>query len=839
MAWPLAIDYSSVIQNPGSCFADPELAAGQPAAADMLGLPFTYAGNFANVYKMVCPGDQIWAVKCFTREVADLQDRYALISQHLGRRRRKFAVEFRYLEQGIRVKGSWYPILKMHWVEGFTLNEFLSTHAGNASLLLQMSELWLRLAVEMREARMGHGDLQHGNVLLVPASQARAMVLRLIDYDGMWVPELDGKAPGEFGHPNYQHPQRLREGGYNAEIDRFAHLVIYTALRCLGVGGTALWDRHDNSENLLFREADFRCPRESKLWPELLCLADPVAATLAGHLLAASQGPLDQVPLLTDLLADGKAAPLSAPERDQIGELVPGIRPTPEPSRTPHAPIGFAPEWLDDAMRQPVLSRRTRFMPDAREDPLPDTIPVVPLLPVPDPPQPLPGFSHAPLAVASEASPDLDTVPLAALPTMVVPAMPVTRVVPLDSGPTVVSEVRPSDWPPPVMLPQPHWLRTARPAPAKPRSGYRAPRLLLALGMSPDSAVVRYWPVTLGVLLALPLLVLIVWLMWPIRKSRPPVVPAPAGQLRPLQAVEVRAGRSVVLNLVVERAGPDPMRIQFAGLPPGVTCPDVTIPAGRGETTVKIRLSARRHAGDAQVALTVSLRCGNSTLHELSLPLTVRRFLRPHLGKVRSIRLVKGQSRTLVVQVQSNGNTDPWTLDVDDVPAGVTMGSPRQSLGPDEVGVELAASSSAARVEGQLVQLILRAGGLLADQKTVSLSIEEPGELPAVDLTLDRQLGRRIVVRAGSRTTVGVHVHRRHYEGPVELIVSGLPPGVKVRPVLVAPLDDTAELVFEARLDAMDKSKRLDRVVGILAVVDGRQVGEDDAFLNVAPARMP
>src|SRR5262245_60147588 len=123
-SWPLATDYSAAVQNPAGCFADAELALGQPAA-DMLGLPLTYAGNYANVYKMECPESSAWAVKCFTRQVADLQQRYAAISAHLDRNRRKFAVEFRYLQEGVRVKGAWYPALKMRWVEGFTLNEFL------------------------------------------------------------------------------------------------------------------------------------------------------------------------------------------------------------------------------------------------------------------------------------------------------------------------------------------------------------------------------------------------------------------------------------------------------------------------------------------------------------------------------------------------------------------------------------------------------------------------------------------------------------------------------------------------------------------------------------------
>ncbi|QLQ08322.1 MAG: hypothetical protein HZY76_21580 [Anaerolineae bacterium] len=47
---------------------------------------------------------------------------------------------------------------------------------------------------------IAHGDLQHGNVLVA------ADELRLIDYDGMYVPPLSGRESHEIGHRNYQHP---------------------------------------------------------------------------------------------------------------------------------------------------------------------------------------------------------------------------------------------------------------------------------------------------------------------------------------------------------------------------------------------------------------------------------------------------------------------------------------------------------------------------------------------------------------------------------------------------------------------------------------------------------
>jgi pimeloyl-ACP methyl ester carboxylesterase len=327
MAWPQATDYSAAIQNPSACFADADLARGVVATTDLLlGLPLSYSGNFATVYKILGPNEQPWAVKCFTRRVADLQERYRLISQHLETNRKRFIVEFNYLQEGIHVRGEWYPVLKMRWVEGHTLNGFLREHAGHPAALEQLAQLWLRLAVEMREVTIAHGDLQHGNVMLVPGRSPGAMVLRLVDYDGMWVPDLARRPPGEVGHPNYQHPERILWGGFHHEIDRFSHLVIYTALRALRIGGKALWDRYDNGENLLFREADFQQPRQSKLFAELLAYPDRQVQALVGHLLDASRATLNQVPLLAELVESMSVKPLSSSQLNRLGEQVPVTR---------------------------------------------------------------------------------------------------------------------------------------------------------------------------------------------------------------------------------------------------------------------------------------------------------------------------------------------------------------------------------------------------------------------------------------------------------------------------------------------------------------------------------
>jgi hypothetical protein len=178
-------------------------------------------------------------------------------------------VDFVFLDQGIRIRGNWYPVLKMRWVEGLPLNQFVKAWLDQSPFLENLGQVWLKLGGRLRDAAVAHGDLQHGNVLLVPGGKAGALAVKLVDYDVMCVPALSLLKSGEAGHPAYQHPRRQQEGTYHLEVDRFSHLVIYTALRGLRAGGRPLWERYDNGDNLLFRAQDFRDPGNSPLFREL------------------------------------------------------------------------------------------------------------------------------------------------------------------------------------------------------------------------------------------------------------------------------------------------------------------------------------------------------------------------------------------------------------------------------------------------------------------------------------------------------------------------------------------------------------------------------------------
>ncbi|GIW82333.1 MAG: hypothetical protein KatS3mg105_4140 [Gemmatales bacterium] len=299
MSWPLSQDYNEAVQDPASCFADPDLKQGE-TVCNAMGIPQPCSGNFADVYAVNTPKGK-WAVKCFTRQIPGLKERYKEISAYLKEQNLPFMVQFEFQEQGVKVNGSWYPILKMEWVEGFALNTFIKDNLNKTNVLIMMCQIWQRMADRLREAELAHCDLQHGNVMLVPGTRAGTLGVKLVDYDGMCVPALSLLKPIEVGHPNYQHPERLKAGKYGLEIDRFCHLVIYTAFRAL-IADRTLWQKYDNGDNLLFKQQDFVAPNKSPLFRDLLQSKDAAVPMLARAILDALKKPLEEAPLLSELV---------------------------------------------------------------------------------------------------------------------------------------------------------------------------------------------------------------------------------------------------------------------------------------------------------------------------------------------------------------------------------------------------------------------------------------------------------------------------------------------------------------------------------------------------------
>lgn len=265
MSWPTGQEYSDAIQNPRSAFEDAELQGGR-IETDRLGLPKPRSGSFAVVYRIDC-GARSWAVKCFTREVPDQQARYAAISSHLRALNVPYMVGFDYLPRGIRIRGQWYSILKMEWVSGESLIRYVDANLRDPASLMRLAARWVAMLGALRTAGIAHGDLQHGNVLVVGSD------LKLVDYDGMFVPALAGTGATEVGHPNYQHPGRASLV-FGPTLDNFSSWTVYVSLVALSLD-PSLWSRvKAGDECLLFRASDFAAPETSQVFAALTSSSD-------------------------------------------------------------------------------------------------------------------------------------------------------------------------------------------------------------------------------------------------------------------------------------------------------------------------------------------------------------------------------------------------------------------------------------------------------------------------------------------------------------------------------------------------------------------------------------
>jgi len=278
LAWPLNIDFTEALQHPQICFADEVLRRSQPRRGRHNRI-LMWSGNFAAVYELV-HREVNWAVRCFTRPPApDTRERYLAIGAHLMKHHPTYTVNFQYLERGILVKGVWYPILKMEWVDGLELDRYLAQHRHDRLLLQNLYRRLLTMQQEMRDIGFAHGDLQHGNILVLADGR-----IKLVDYDGSWVPALSGKRAVETGHPNYQSPRRTLQD-FDSTLDDFSLEVLLLTVQLLIVQ-PELWDEfHEDGNNLLFRRADFERPAQSLLWQKIAHFPQPEVQTHRDRLL--------------------------------------------------------------------------------------------------------------------------------------------------------------------------------------------------------------------------------------------------------------------------------------------------------------------------------------------------------------------------------------------------------------------------------------------------------------------------------------------------------------------------------------------------------------------------
>ena len=268
MNYPLISEYIEAIKNAEDNFN--ELSHLRPVL-NKDGSPIMSSGNFAVVFKMKDESSgKLYAVKCFLREQEGRDIAYQQITDELEYVSSNYLCSINYFQKELFVDSTVssdteFPVLVMEWVEGVTLDKYVHQHISDKYALQLITYQFCKMAAWLMSQPFAHGDLKPDNILV---TENGALVL--VDYDGMFVPAMQGQKARELGSPDYRHPLRT-EDCFNEHIDDFPLALIGMSLKAIALDAYLL-QNNDRSDSLLLSESDFHDIGECQMMKSLCAL---------------------------------------------------------------------------------------------------------------------------------------------------------------------------------------------------------------------------------------------------------------------------------------------------------------------------------------------------------------------------------------------------------------------------------------------------------------------------------------------------------------------------------------------------------------------------------------
>lgn len=226
-----------------------------------------YTGGFTLVFPVKVNNEK-WAFRCWYVDLGNLRSHYQTLSQVITKLNLPYFCDFAYVDEGIVVDGKKYPTTRMRWIEGNNLKKYICANKNNTEKLKNLSIKFFNMITKLHEHHISHGDLQHGNILIDSNDE-----LFLIDYDSVYVPELDGECDIIKGLKGYQHPKRGENKKANEKVDYFSELIIYLSIVAIAEKPEFVEKYQvEDSEQLLFTNDDFLDIEHSQIYQDLMAL---------------------------------------------------------------------------------------------------------------------------------------------------------------------------------------------------------------------------------------------------------------------------------------------------------------------------------------------------------------------------------------------------------------------------------------------------------------------------------------------------------------------------------------------------------------------------------------
>lgn len=229
------------------------------------GQPFFFTGGFNMVYQLELQSKR-WAFRVWHVNIKNLKERFYKISKYLTEQDLPYFADFIYDEKGLLVNGELVDTIRMEWLEGLLLKEYIDKNKKDKKKLLKLAESFLTMCKELHKNQISHGDLQHGNIIIVKDDK-----IKLIDYDSICIPDIEGQEEFVNGLKGYQHPSRFNsKNSTSLKVDYFSELIIYLSILAIAENPQLIYKYQVlDSENLLFDSNDFGDLQKSKIYSDL------------------------------------------------------------------------------------------------------------------------------------------------------------------------------------------------------------------------------------------------------------------------------------------------------------------------------------------------------------------------------------------------------------------------------------------------------------------------------------------------------------------------------------------------------------------------------------------
>ena len=284
MQYPLISEYLAAIRDAHDNF---DKLSHLVPVLDNYGEPYRSSGAFAVVFKMKDEQTgKCYALKCFTEEQEGRAEAYRQIAEELEFVNSPYITFVKYMEKELFVDSNCedneFPVLLMDWIEGETMETYIADHYMDNYAMSMLCYRFCKMAAWLRSQPFAHGDIKPDNIMVRSDG-----TLTLVDYDGMFVPAMNGQKSPTIGTKDFSHPLRTIDD-FDETIDDFALASMALSLKAISLN-PSLFNEYGASDRLLFSAADYLDLSKSKTMTALQgLLSDEEIKTLLSMFLLAS-----------------------------------------------------------------------------------------------------------------------------------------------------------------------------------------------------------------------------------------------------------------------------------------------------------------------------------------------------------------------------------------------------------------------------------------------------------------------------------------------------------------------------------------------------------------------